>query len=161
MLIEIYGFLFEIFLGTIGHFLYDLSNNNKIIGFLFSRNESIWEHMKLGITPILLWTIIELFTTNHYNIFFAMFLSIIAFIFSLLILYTIYKLIINKNVLFIDITIFYISLFLSTIVSLKIIYSEEIGLFFNILSFFGILFIIYLYFKFNKNTPNWYIFKYY
>ena len=49
MLIEIYGLLFEVFLGTIGHFLYDLSNKNSIIGFLFSRNESIWEHMKLGI----------------------------------------------------------------------------------------------------------------
>ena len=161
MLIEIYGLLFEVFLGTIGHFLYDLSNKNSIIGFLFSRNESIWEHMKLGITPILLWTIIELFTTNYTNIFFAKFLSIITFSFSLIIFYTIYKYIIKKNILFIDIMIFYISLFLSSVVSLKIMTSENIGLFFNTLSFFIIIFIIYLYFKFNKNTPNWYIFKYY
>ena len=57
MLIEFFGFLFNIILGTIGHFLYDWSNNNKIIGFFFATDESIWQHLKLDITPVLLWII--------------------------------------------------------------------------------------------------------
>ena len=159
MYIEIIGLVFEILLGTIGHFLYEWSNNNSIIGFLFSKNESTWEHMKLGITPILMWTIIELLTNNFNNLFFSKFSSIIVFSFSLLILYTLYKFIIKKNIIFIDILIFYISLFLSTLVSVKIILSPSFGVFLNFLSFIGICFIVYIYFKFNKNTPNWYIFK--
>ena len=159
MIIEILGLVFEIVLGTIGHFLYEWSGYNKLIGFLFSKNESTWEHMKLGITPIVLWTIIELLTSNVNNIFFAKICSIITFSFSLLILYTFYKFILKKNIIILDIIIFYISLFLSTIVSIIIIKNSSLGLFINTLSFIGIGFIVYLYFKFNKNTPNWYIFK--
>ena len=161
MYIEILGLVFEIILGTIGHFLYEWSGYNKIIGFLFSKNESTWEHMKLGITPILLWTIVELLTKNSFpNLFFAKFISIITFSFCLLILYTLYKYILKKNIIVIDIIIFYISLFVSSLVSIKVLSSSNLG-FLNVLSVFGIGFVIYLYFKFNKNTPNWYIFKNY
>ena len=161
MLIEIIGLVFEIILGTIGHFLYEYSGYNKTIGFLFSKNESTWEHMKLGITPIIMWTIIELLTFDYNNLFFAKISSIITFSFSLLILYTSYKYIIKRNILFLDILIFYISLFLSTLVSINIMNLSNVGIFLNSLSFIGILFIIYLYYNFNKNTPNWYIFKNY
>lgn len=160
MYIEIIGLVFEIILGTIGHFLYEWSNYNKVIGFLFSKNESTWEHIKLGITPIILWTFVELFTKKFSNLFFAKFVSIIAFSFCLLILYTSYKYIFKKNIIFVDIIIFYISLFISSLVSIKLLNINSLG-FLNILSIFGIGFIIYLYFKFNKNTPNWYIFKNY
>ena len=47
---------------AIGHFLYDWSNRNALFGFLFAKNESTCEHIKLGVTPIMLWTIIELLT---------------------------------------------------------------------------------------------------
>ena len=87
MIIELLGFVFAIMVGTVGHFLYEKSNYNKVIGFLFSKNESTWEHMKLGITPIILWTIVEFFTYNFNNLFFAKFVSIIAFSLSLYILY--------------------------------------------------------------------------
>ena len=159
MIIEILGLIFEIILGTTGHFLYEWSNYNNLFGFIFSKNESIWEHMKLGITPIILWAIIELLTTNINNLFFAKFSSIITFSFSLLILYTCYKYIFKKSILFLDILIFYISLFLSSIVSINIIKNISYNMFLNSLSVIGIIFIIYIYFKFNKNTPDWYIFK--
>ena len=81
MNIEIVGLVFSIILGTIGHFLYDLANKNIFIGFFFSKNESIFEHLKLGITPILLWTIIELLTLKSLNILFAKFICILVFIF--------------------------------------------------------------------------------
>ena len=159
MLMEIIGLIFEIMIGTIGHFLYEWSGYNSIVGFFFSKNESTWEHIKLGVTPILMWTIIELFTFNFNNLFFAKFSSVIAFSFSILILYTTYKYIIKKNILFLDILIFYISLFISTLVSVKIMMNNSFGLLLNFLSFIGICFIIYLYKKFNSNTPNWFIFK--
>ena len=75
-----------------------------------------------------------------------------------MILYYGYKLIIKKNILFLDILIFYISLWLSSIVSIDIMV-KNLGSFLNLIGFVGILFVIYLYFKFDKNTPNWFIFK--
>ena len=38
-MIEIFGLLFSSLLGTIGHFLYNLTNKNKIVGLLFAQNE--------------------------------------------------------------------------------------------------------------------------
>ena len=150
MIIEIIGLVFEIIIGTIGHFLYEWSDNNKIIGFMFSKNESTWEHIKLGITPIILWTIVELFTKNFNNLFFAKFFSIITFALTLLVLHILSKNIFNKNVLVLDISIFYISLFLSSIVSIKLLSISDIGWFLNFISFIGIIFIIYLYYKLDK-----------
>ena len=108
MIIEILGLVFCIIVGTIGHFLYEWSGYNKIIGFFFSKDETTWEHMKLGITPIILWTTFEFFTFDFTNLFFAKFLSIITFSVCLIILYYGYKLITKKNILFLDILIFYI-----------------------------------------------------
>ena len=155
MIIEILGLVFAIILGSIGHFLYEWSNYNTIVGFFFSKSETTWEHMKLGI----IWTIIEFFSFSFKNLFFAKFASIITFVISLTILYYGYKKLLKKNILFLDILIFYISLGISSIVSITLLSSNKSYFFLNILSFFGICFIIWLYKKFDKNTPNWFIFK--
>lgn len=159
MIIELLGFVFTIMVGTIGHFLYEKSNYNKVIGFLFSKNESTWEHMKLGITPIILWTIVEFFTYNFNNLFFAKFVSIIAFSLSLYILYYGYKKIVRRNILFLDILVFYISLFLATVVSINILMNMGYGVLLNFLGFVGIIFILYLYKKFSKDNFDLSIFK--
>ena len=159
MIIELLGFVFAIMVGSVGHFLYERSNYNKVIGFLFSKNESTWEHMKLGITPIILWTIVELFTYNFNNLFFAKFVSIITFSLSLYILYYGYKKIVKRNILFLDILVFYISLFLATVVSINILMNMGYGVLLNFLGFVGIIFILYLYKKFSKDNFDLSIFK--
>ena len=87
MIIEILGLVFSIFLGTIGHFLYHWSNQNNLVGFLFAKNESTWEHIKLGVTPIILWPIIELLFFDFNCLFFSKFISIIVFILLLVFIY--------------------------------------------------------------------------
>ena len=44
--------------GTISHFVYDLSGQNKFIGYFFPVNESTWEHMKLAFFPMLILSIV-------------------------------------------------------------------------------------------------------
>ena len=158
MTVEIIGLVFEMILGTLGHFLYDITSHNKIIGFFFSKSENVWEHLKLGITPIILWTIIELFINNFPNLFFAKFVSILAFSISIIILYNTIKFLFKKNILFLDILIFYISLGISSIISINLLKSNN-NFIINLFSFIGICFTLYLYKVFNKNTPNWFIFK--
>lgn len=159
MIIEIVGLVFCIILGTVGHFLYEWSGYNRFIGFWFSKNESVWEHIKLGITPILLWMIVELLLFDFNNLFFAKFTSIIAFSVSIMVLYYGYKLIIKKNLMFLDILIFYISLAISFFVSLKFLAFNSLGFVLNFLCFIGIVFVVSLYVFFNKSVPNWFIFK--
>ena len=149
MLFEILGLVFSIIVGTIGHFLYQWSNNNNFIGFLFSKDESVFQHLKLGITPIFMWTIIEFFTFNFSMLFFAKFVSILAFVFTSLFLYYGYKFVIKKIILFLDILIFYISLAGSYIVSIKLLMSSCSGFLLNFIGFMGFVFIGYLYKKLN------------
>ncbi|MBS4539013.1 hypothetical protein GOQ27_11110 [Clostridium sp. D2Q-11] len=41
--------------GSILHFIYDLSGQNIIVGLFAPVNESVWEHNKLAVLPIILW----------------------------------------------------------------------------------------------------------
>jgi len=159
MLIEIIGLVFSMIIGTIGHFLYDWSNSNVLFGFLFAKNESTWEHIKLGVTPIMLWTIIELLTSNLNCLLFAKFISIIVFMLLLLVFYYTYKYIFKKNNMFYDIALFYVCLAISFVVSIVIIKSISCNFLLSIIGFIGFSSIIYLYIKFNKKTPELIIFK--
>ena len=111
--------IFCIIVGTIGHFAYKISNNNKIIGFLFSQDESTWEHLKLGITPIFIFSTIEFIFYKNPNIIVNNCLKITTFSILIIILYYFYKHITKKNIMIIDIIIFYISLTIAHIVGIK------------------------------------------
>lgn len=59
---HIIGAIFTLILGTLLHFTYDWSGANEFISYIAPVNESIWEHQKLLFIPMILFTIIELFT---------------------------------------------------------------------------------------------------
>ena len=87
----------------------------------------------------MLWTIIELLTFNYENLFFAKFISILIFVFSLIVLYFGYKFIFKKNILFLDILIFYISLTISYFVSINLLLNDYVGLILNCIGFLGLI----------------------
>lgn len=45
--------------GTLLHFLYDWSGQHPVVGAFSAVNESIWEHMKLLLFPMLVFSLIE------------------------------------------------------------------------------------------------------
>ncbi len=45
-------------LAAILHFVYDWSGEVRFLGFFFPVNESVWEHLKLLIIPIILWWVV-------------------------------------------------------------------------------------------------------
>lgn len=64
--IQIVGTLFTLILGTLLHFTYAWSGENKIISIFSATNESTWEHLKLLVMPIILFGIIEYFTYGRH-----------------------------------------------------------------------------------------------
>lgn len=96
-------------IGTLAHFLYDISNHNKIVGLFSAVNESTWEHIKIALTPTLLWGIIDGFIYGgNVNYFFAKFLSLFIIIILMPTLYYGHKAIIKKEIFILDIISFYI-----------------------------------------------------
>ena len=52
------GAVFVLIAGTLAHFVYDWSGQNRIVGWFFPVNESTWEHMKLIFFPMLLYSLV-------------------------------------------------------------------------------------------------------
>lgn len=53
------GFVFTSIMGTLLHFLYDISGESLLVAPFSAINESIWEHMKLLYFPMLAFAWIE------------------------------------------------------------------------------------------------------
>lgn len=54
-------FFFVLILGTILHFTYSLSGQEKTVSYFSAVNESVWEHLKLIFFPALVFSFIEYF----------------------------------------------------------------------------------------------------
>ena len=126
--------------GTLAHFLYDITKHNKIVGLFTAVNESTWEHIKIALTPILLWGLYDGFIYGaNPNYFPAKLVSLLTPIVVIPCIFYGYKSISKKDILVLDILSFYLVIFLSqflfkTIIDLPaaphiLIYLSGIGLF--------------------------------
>jgi hypothetical protein len=46
--------------GTLLHFAYEWSGSNRLVGFFAPVNESVWEHLKLVLYPVLAFAVVEM-----------------------------------------------------------------------------------------------------
>lgn len=122
-------------IGTLSHFLYDLTNHNKFIGIFTAVNESTWEHIKIALTPTLLWSIVDgfLYGTNP-NYFFAKTISLITIIILMPLLYYGHKYVAKKDYFIFDIATFYIVIISSQLIFYFLLKIEPINFFIHYLS---------------------------
>ena len=126
-------------IGTLSHFLYDISNHNKVIGLFSAVNESTWEHIKIALTPIFLWGIIDGFLYGDLpNYFLAKFVSILIIIILMPLLFYGHKAIIKKDLFVLDILSFYIVIFASQYSFYLVKNLDALGFIYNYLALIGI-----------------------
>ena len=108
--------------GTLAHFLYDISNHNKIIGLFAAVNESTWEHIKIAITPTLLWALYDgyIYGSNP-NYFTAKIASLLIITIVIPLIFYSQKLLLKKDYVLINVLSFYIAIFLGQLSFYKII----------------------------------------
>ena len=138
-------------LSFLGHFIYKLFPN-ILFSILFPVNESIWEHMKLISTPVLIYMIIEYIIYRKKNITYNNFIlsyaiSIIIGIIFYLIIYLPIHYIFGHSLLF-AISLLFITFVIIDYISYKIMNYKEIK--YNTL--IGILMILLLYILFGIFT---------
>ena len=98
-------------IGTLLHFVYELSHHNKVVAIFAAVNESVWEHLKLLFFPMLITIIIGIFYTNKRvpNFICAKTIgTIAAMLFTVTFFYT-YTGVLGKNISVIDISSFFIA----------------------------------------------------
>lgn len=57
--ISLFGAIFMVIAGSMLHFIYQFSGNNQIVALIAPINESVWEHGKLFLLPMLIVAIVE------------------------------------------------------------------------------------------------------
>lgn len=126
-------------IGTFAHFLYDLTNHNKVVGLFMAVNESTWEHIKIALTPTFLWSLYDGFVYGvNDNYFLAKLLSLLVLIIVIPLVFYTYKFFLKKSILVIDIVLFYVSIILSQMMFYYVIDLESLGFIVSYLSCIGV-----------------------
>ncbi|MBR3169397.1 hypothetical protein IKF23_03065 [Candidatus Saccharibacteria bacterium] len=101
-------------IGCLAHFLYDIMKGPKALGLFAAINESTWEHIKIAITPTLLWGLVDgyLYGENP-NYFTAKLASLLVITFFIPFVFYSYTRATKKPILPIDILTFAASIVLA------------------------------------------------
>ncbi len=124
--LEITGFVFVSILGTIMHFVFNWSSENKFIALFCPVNESPWEHLKLLFFPYLIYTVYEQIKLKQdkFNIYFAKYIGAVCSMWSILSLYYTVGGALGKNISWVNILSFFIGTAGAFIISYIIINSS-------------------------------------
>lgn len=97
--------------GTSLHFLYEVSHHNKYVALFAAVNESTWEHIKIALTPMLLYGLYDGFKYGMLdNYFIAKSMSLLVVIIIIPLIFYTYTKFTKKAILIIDIITFYIAI---------------------------------------------------
>ncbi|MBR0403561.1 hypothetical protein IJI55_03390 [Candidatus Saccharibacteria bacterium] len=100
--------------GTAAHFLYDFSRHNQLLGLFSAVNESTWEHIKIALTPIILWSLVDgAICGQNPNYFLAKLASLLIPIFVIPLIFYTYTKLIKKSLLPLDIGMFILAIALA------------------------------------------------
>lgn len=104
---ELSGFFFIFFLGAAWHFLYDWTGI-FLISLVSPVNDSVWEHLKLGICPTLIFAFIAYFYIGRYQRRYWAVRALQMYLnpFFLVLLFYGYTAVLGDNKLYLDILIF-------------------------------------------------------
>lgn len=94
--------------GTILHFTYKLSKNNVVVGIFSSVNESVWEHIKLYLTPIFSFNTLYYIFISKDNYFIGLMVELLIAIFLTILLYKIKLFFFKDSHNYLNIVLFYI-----------------------------------------------------
>ncbi len=122
-------FFFVLILGTLLHFTYNLSGQEKIVSYFSAVNESVWEHLKLIFFPALVFSFIEYFAYGKQRAdFWAIKMTSIlcSMLFIVVFFYT-YSGILGYNLAVLDILSFIIASFILVYISYNMQKSASLG----------------------------------
>lgn len=116
------GFFAIVALGFLYHDLYKWSNQSVLIALMAPVNESVWEHLKLGLWAVISFAAIEYLVIHESvnNYFFAKAFGVLAICFTVLAVYYTYTAFLKRNIILLDISSYILGVFLCQLACYKI-----------------------------------------
>jgi hypothetical protein len=150
---ELGGIAFIVVLGSVLHFVFEWSGGAIPVAWIAAVNESVWEHLKLGFWPALVYAALEYsrFGKSANNFPFAKTLGIYLIPITIVVLYYAYTAILGYGLLAVDIAIFVVAVVVGQLVSYKLLTAsplpERLNRFAPIaLVVLGILFVLFTFY---------------
>mgnify|MGYP007049611471 FL=1 len=99
-------------LGSLLHFLFDWTKHNRLVAVFAAVNESYWEHIKIAVWPVMLAQLALFLSGGHQNPSFipAATIALYSIPISMVGLVFAYKTLTKRNILWIDITVFFMTI---------------------------------------------------
>lgn len=98
-------------IGCFLHFLYNMAHKNKLVAIFAATNESVWEHVKIGLSGFFLWTIVDaIYYGSNKNYWVAKTASVLIFSSLIIAMYYVEKLFLKKHVLWLSILEFVVAI---------------------------------------------------
>ena len=160
-ILSVVGFFVISIIGTILHFTYELSDGNLIVATFSAVNESVWEHLKIAVMPVLMWTIVELFLLKYRpdNLWTALIAKIVTNMLLIVVLFYTSLLITKTHNTIVSILIFYFSILVGQIVGIKVINMKKVNINIEEISKYAVIIIFLLFIFFTFLPPKASIFK--
>jgi hypothetical protein len=126
---ELIGIIFITIFGSVLHFTFELAGHQPVVGVFSAVNESVWEHLKLGFWPALLYAVIEYryLKKTTTNFLFAKTVGIYLIPIIIPILFYSYTAILGESVLVIDISTFVIAVIVGQLASYRLLTYRELS----------------------------------
>ena len=126
---ELAGIVFIIVFGSILHFTFEWSGNQAIVGVFSAVNESVWEHLKLGFWPAMVFALIEFkyLKKSTNNFLFAKTVGIYLIPVIIIVLFYSYTAILGESILVIDILTFVIAVIVGQLVSYRLLTGKTLS----------------------------------
>lgn len=124
---QIVGTIFTIILGSMLHYTYELSGYNPLVGIISPTSESTVQHLKLLLTPFVIYAIVEYLAYGKgipYFFIIKAFCVAIGMISIPVIFYT-YTWILGRHILWVDIAIFFVSVIIAYSSSYSLLSNSE------------------------------------
>ena len=120
--LELVGIVFIIILGGALHFVFDLSGEWPPLALIAAVNESVWEHLKLGFWPALIYFLIEYryIRKSSSNFLFAKAIGILLIPVAITVLFYAYTAFL-QDMLAADLTIFVVAVVVGQLTSYKVL----------------------------------------
>lgn len=154
------GSIFVLLTGTLAHFVYAWSRENRIIGLFTPVNESVWEHMKLLFFPMLLFSLpaIRKYRNDYPGIAPALFSGILTGTLLIPVFFYSYTCVLGRNLFLLDMATFILSILTAFYLSYRLALSCRPGpytpLLLALVCILGLCFAIFTY-----HPPNLEIFE--
>ena len=149
--------------GTFMHFLYDLSGQNVIVGLIAAVNESIWEHSKMVLLPVICWWCFYYIIKGKGNDidknkwFTSALIALLTAIITIPMLYYFYTEAFGVEILSVDISILFVAILFGQLLALHFYkYSKGINSYMPICVF---IFLILIFMIFTFYPPHLPIFR--